>query len=97
MSIACYHECFQSYVSTVLPLYIACYMTELMISLVLLHQCNGSSAVQEISDSFQSAEWLAILGGGCTVDTQTALSLLQEDGISMVRVARSCCDEVIHL
>ena len=62
------------------------YLAYLTISLILLHQCNGSSAVQEISNSLQAAEWLAILGGGCTADTQAALSLLQERGISMVRV-----------
>ena len=62
------------------------YLANLIISLNLLHQCNGSSAVQEISNSLQAAEWLAILGGGCTVDTRAALSLLQEHGISMVRV-----------
>lgn len=50
-------------------------------------QCNGGSTARDIVGSLQSVEWLAVLGGGCAVDTEVALSRIKDSGLStsMVR------------
>ena len=60
-------------------------------------QCNGGSTARDIVGSLQSVEWLAVLGGGCAVDTEVALSRIKDSGLNTSMVRQPSTDSLYYM